>query len=314
MKNILITGGTVFVSKCVAQYFASKKFCNEYQVYVLNRNNHPQVENVILINSSRQNLGSKLEQFNFDIVIDITSYTKDDVKSILDSLGSSKEKIEKYILLSSSAVYPETLNLPFNESDEVGKNIFWNDYGLNKIEAEKYLQKKNSNYFILRPPYLYGPENNIYREAFVFDCAEQNRKFFIPENENMKLQFFYIEDLCKAIENILIKNPSQKIFNLGNEETISILDWVKLCYKVVGKNLEVVNVPKEIPQRNFFCFYDYEYYLDVTKQKIILENTTSLKDGLQKSYEWYKNNKDKVNRKNYFEFIDNKLILRCDYV
>ena len=308
MKNILITGGTVFVSKFVAQYFSSKKFCDEYQVYVLNRNNHLQVENVILINSSRQNLGSKLEQFNFDVVIDITSYTKEDVKSILDSLGSSKEKIEKYILLSSSAVYPETLELPFKETDEVGKNIFWKDYGINKIEAEKYLQENFSNYFILRPPYLYGPENNVYREAFVFDCAENDRKFFIPENENMKLQFFYIEDLCKVIENILIKNPSQKIFNLGNENTISILDWVKLCYQVVGKNLEVVSVSKNIPQRNYFCFYDYEYYLDVTKQKSILENTTSLKDGLEKSYQWYKNNKEKVNRKNYFEFIDNELI------
>jgi dTDP-glucose 4,6-dehydratase len=308
MKNILVTGGTIFVSKFVAQYFSSKKFCDEYQVYVLNRNNHLQVENVILINSSRQNLRSKLEQFNFDIIIDITSYTKEDVKSILDSLGSSKEKIEKYILLSSSAVYPETLNLPFKETDEVGKNIFWKDYGINKIEAEKYLQENFSNYFILRPPYLYGPENNVYREAFVFDCAENDRKFFIPENENMKLQFFYIEDLYKVIENILIKNPSQKIFNLGNEKTISILDWVKLCYQVVGKNLEVVSVSKNISQRNYFCFYDYEYYLDVTKQKSILENTTSLKDGLEKSYQWYKNNKEKVNRKNYFEFIDNELI------
>jgi nucleoside-diphosphate-sugar epimerase len=40
MKKILVTGGTVFVSKIVAKYFASNKFKNEYQVYVLNRNNH----------------------------------------------------------------------------------------------------------------------------------------------------------------------------------------------------------------------------------------------------------------------------------
>jgi nucleoside-diphosphate-sugar epimerase len=40
MKNILVTGGTVFVSKFVAQYFSSKKFSNDYQVYVLNRKNY----------------------------------------------------------------------------------------------------------------------------------------------------------------------------------------------------------------------------------------------------------------------------------
>ena len=307
MKKILVTGGTIFVSKFVAQYFASNKFKNEYQVYVLNRNNHSQVENVILINSSRENLAHKLEEYKFDIVIDITSYTKNDVKFILDSLGNSKDLVEKYILLSSSAVYPETLDLPFMESDKVGKNIFWNDYGLNKIEAENYLQQNFSNYYILRPPYLYGQENNVYREAFVFDCAEQKRKFYLPENKEMKLQFFYIEDLCKVIENILIKNPKEKIFNVGNEVCISILDWVKLCYEVVGEKLEVINVSKEIPQRNYFPFYAYEYYLDVTKQKSLLDKTTDLKIGLEKSYQWYKNNKDKVNRKNYFDFIDNEL-------
>ena len=307
MKNILVTGGTVFVSKMVAKYFASKKFNEKYKVYVLNRNNHPQVKNVELINSSRENLGEKLEKYNFDIIIDITSYTKDDVKSILDSLGNSKNNLSEYILLSSSAVYPETLNLPFKESDEVGKNIFWKDYGINKIEAEKYLLENFERTYILRPPYLYGPENNIYRESFIFDCAEQNRKFYLPENNGMKLQFFYIEDLCKIIENILILKPNEKIFNVGNEKSISIYDWVKLCYEIVGKKLEVANVSKEINQRNYFCFYDYEYYLDVSKQKFLLESTTDLNVGLEKSYEWYKNNKDKVNRKNYFEFIDNEL-------
>lgn len=307
MKKILVTGGTIFVSKIVASYFASDKFKNTYQVYVLNRNNHPQVENVILINSSRENLANKLEQYKFDIIIDITSYTKNDIKSILDSLGSSKNLVEKYILLSSSAVYPETLSLPFSENSNLGKNIFWNDYGINKIEAEKYLQENFSNYYILRPPYLYGQENNIYREAFVFDCAEQNRKFYLPQDGKMKLQFFYIEDLCKVIQNILTKNQKEKIFNLGNEECISILDWVRLCYQIVGSNLEIVNVSKDVQQRNYFPFYDYEYYLDVTKQKSILDNTTSLKVGLQKAYQWYKSNKEKVNRKNYFEFIGNEL-------
>lgn len=307
MKNILVTGGTVFVSKMVAKYFASERFNNKYKVYVLNRNNHSQVENVKLINSSRENLGDKLEKYNFDIIIDITSYTKNDVKFILDSLGNSINNLSEYILLSSSAVYPEILNLPFKESDEVGKNIFWNDYGLNKIEAEKYLLENFERCYILRPPYLYGPENNIYRESFIFDCAEQNRKFYIPENKEMKLQFFYIEDLCKVIENILLNKPKEKIFNVGNENCVSIYDWVKLCYEVVGKNVEFVNVNKEINQRNYFCFYDYEYYLDVTKQKSLLVKTTDFKLGLQKSYEWYKNNKEKVNRKNYFEFIDKEL-------
>ena len=113
MKKILVTGGTVFVSKIVASYFASSKFKDEYKVYVLNRNNHPQVENVILIHSSRENLKNKLEEYKFDIIIDITSYTKNDVKSILDSLGDTKNLVEKYIFPAIGTVTAGDLPILF---------------------------------------------------------------------------------------------------------------------------------------------------------------------------------------------------------
>ena len=98
---------------------------------------------------------------------------------------------------------------------------------------------------------------------------------------------------------------------------ITIFGTIALVFNIIGNiffnpdnildNPKIVNISKEIPQRNYFPFYDYEYYLDVTKQKTILVNTTSLSVGLQKSYDWYKNNKEKINKKNYFDFIDNNL-------
>ena len=53
----------------------------------------------------------------------------------------------------------------------------------------------------------------------------------------MKLQFFYIDDLCKVIETIIKNHPEEKIQNVGNEEPVSIKEWVKLCYEVVGKDV-----------------------------------------------------------------------------
>ena len=41
MKKILVTGGTVFVSKNVAEYFAEKGD----EVYILNRDNYEQPKN-----------------------------------------------------------------------------------------------------------------------------------------------------------------------------------------------------------------------------------------------------------------------------
>ena len=149
--------------------------------------------------------------------------------------------------------------------------------------------------------------NNLYREAFVFDCAEQNRTFYIPKDGKMKLQFFYIKDLCRFIDIIMEETPENYIFNVGNEKAITVSDWVKLCYEVVGTELKIQNVYENILQKNYFCFYDYEYELDVSLQKKLMAETTDLKEGLRQSYLWYKENKDKVNKRNYIEFIETNI-------
>ena len=123
----------------------------------------------------------------------------------------------------------------------------------------------------------------------------------------MKLQFFHIHDLCKLIDILLENKPTEHIFNVGNKETISIRDWVTLCYDVVGKQAEFVNVSDDTEQRNYFSFYNYEYYLDVTKQYELLENVTTLYTGLKESLAWYINHSDQVNKKPFLEYIDSHL-------
>lgn len=176
--KILVTGGTVFVSRYIAQYYVNRG----YEVYVLNRNTREQVIGAKLIQADRHKLGSILHKFNFDVIID-TAYTAEDVEFLLNGLTSYGE----YILISSSAVYPEYGIQPFKESEKVGVNKYWGKYGTDKISAENALLSRNPNAYILRPPYLYGQMNNLYREAFVFDCALQNRCFYLPKDSKMKL-------------------------------------------------------------------------------------------------------------------------------
>lgn len=303
MKKMLVTGGTVFVSKYLAEYFAKKDF----EVFVLNRNTRPQPEKAKLIQADRNNIGSALKGHTFDIVID-TGYAEKDVKNLLSAFDSPKLcGREKYIFISSSAVYPESLPQPFKESDKTGRNKIWGDYGTNKIQAEEYLLSQKKDSYIIRPPYLYGPMNNVYREAFVFECAQKPRTFYMPKDGSLKLQFFYIEDLCKIIEIIIEKNVKNHIINIGNEECISALDWVKACYEIADSPLSIKNVVGNIEQRNYFPFYDYEYKLDVSIQKELLPKTTSLKEGLAKSYEWYKKNQGAVSKKNFIEYIDKEI-------
>ena len=235
-------------------------------------------------------------------MIDVCAYNKKDIDNLLNAIN---DHIKEYIFISSSAVYPETNKQPFCEEQQIGKNSIWGKYGTDKIEAEQLLLSRVPNAYILRPPYLYGPMQNVYREPFVFECALNNRKFYIPKDGKMKLQFFHVEDLCKMIEAILNQHPSNHVFNVGNEEIVDINTFVSLCYKVANKKLEIVNVYNHENQRDYFSFYDYEYVLDVNKQKSLLSGTKDLEEGLKESFEWYLNHSEDVVRKKYIDFIDN---------
>ncbi len=302
MKKILVTGGTTFVSKYVAEYFVNAG----YEVYVLNRNTKPQVQGVNLIEGDRHNLGGILKNTFFDVVADITAYNAADIIDFVKELGS----FGQYIMISSSAVYPEYGVQPFLEESEKSANKFWGAYGTDKIEAENVLLEKVKDAYILRPPYLYGPMNNVYREAFVFDCALADRKFYLPNDGSMKLQFFHVKDLCGLMEVIIRNKPDEHIFNVGNIEVVSIKEWVTICYKSLGKTPIFVNVNETIEQRNYFSFYNYEYYLDVTRQSKIYSKTISLEDGIKDAAKWYLEHRTDVGKKPYFEYIDSNLVGR----
>lgn len=297
--RILVTGGTVFVSRFTAEYFANLG----HEVYVLNRNSRPQSKGINLINCDRNDIGDRLKNISFDLVIDVAIYNETDAANLANALGDFGD----YIMISSSAVYPETLPQPFSEEMPTGFNIHWEDYGTNKIAAEKYVQEHIPNAYIIRPPYLCGKMNNLRREAFVFECAESDMPFYIPKDGEMKLQFFDVEDLCKLIMKIVKIKPDTHIINCGNPIPVSVNEWVKLCYDVLGKTPEIRYVPSEIDQRRYFPFRDYEYILDVTNQQKIMADVKPLEASLAESYEWFKNNCEKVVQKDYLNFIQNNL-------
>lgn len=296
--KILVTGGTVFASRYTAEYFSKK-----HDVYVLNRGTRPQPDGVTLIKADRHKLGDILKPYKFDAVLDICAYNGKDVSELIDALG----EFGAYILISSSAVYPETMAQPFREDQMVGMNTIWGKYGTDKIAAENTLLDLVPNAYILRPPYLYGKMNNLYREAFVFDCAEHDMPFYVPKDGEMPLQFFDIEDMCRFMEILIEKRPAQRKFNVGNAETVNILEWVTACYAVLGKKPEFRFVEGSVNQRDYFPFYDYAYSLKVDAMRELMPETKPLSKGLEESYEWYAGNRDQVRVKPLLEYISNNL-------
>ena len=296
-------GGTVFVSKYIARYFAD---LGEH-VVVLNRNTKEQLEGVAVIEADRHALGNVLSGQHFDAVIDVTAYNAQDVDDLARALESVT--FDTYGMISSSAVYPTTNLQPFVENGRLGlnsKHEVWGQYSEGKVAAERAVLEQIANAYIIRPPYLYGPMNNIYREAFVFDCADAERAFRLPGDGKMRLQFFHVRDLCRFIDVIIAQQPQQHVFNVGNPELVSVREWVELCYRAAGKPLECVAV-HNVPQRSFFPFYDYQYELDVRAQRELMPETTPLAEGLRESYAWYSAHRNEVVPKPYMKFIDEEL-------
>lgn len=302
MDSILITGGTGFVSGYLAEYYVEKGFT----VTVLNRGNRPQPDDVRLIRADRRSIGSSLDGLRFDAVIDATAFDGPDVEALLPHIKGDPV----YVLISSSAVYPDTATQPFTEDTPLGENRFWGEYGLGKIRAEKAAQALRPDAYILRPPYIYGPRQNVYREPFVFDCAMGGRPFCIPGEGLMPLQFTHIRDLARIIDRILLTRPEIRIFNVGEPEPVTVRQWVELCYSAAGKDCRLISVGEEHPQRSYFPFHPYAYQLDVARQQCLLDGDglIPLEEGLKESLAWYLANPDQVNRRDYTGYIDERIL------
>lgn len=300
--KILITGGTVFASRYASEYFVKKG----NDVSVLNRGSRPQPDGVKHICADRRAQGDTLKYHSFDAVVDVTAYNSEDIAFLLDGLGD----FGTYVMVSSSAVYPETLALPFREDMKCGENKIWGAYGTDKLAAEKLLIERVPQAYIIRPPYLCGKMNNLYREAFAFDCAERSLPFFLPRDGKLKLQFFDIEDMCRFIEILITDKPERHIFNVGNKDTVTAEEWVNICYSTVNKRAEFRYVREEVFARKYFPFYDYEYRLDVTNMLDLMPTTKTLTESLVQSYQWYVSNKDKVIKRDYYGFITRELMQR----
>ena len=92
--NILITGGTTFVSKFAAEYFVK----SGNHVTVINRGSRKQIDGVNLICCDRMELKNTLKEKHYDVILDITAYTDGHIRSLLDS-GVT---FDDYIFISTS--------------------------------------------------------------------------------------------------------------------------------------------------------------------------------------------------------------------
>lgn len=202
--EILIMGGTQFVSSSLAKHMIEND--NEVDVFTRGKRsiNYDGVRNHIKGDrKSVDDLKDRLEGKKYDVVFDISAYTREDVELL--TLVLDKTKLKNYIFCSSGSVY-EATEAVIKEDFSRGFNHNWGEYGLNKKKAEDYLfslyEKEKFPITIFRPTYIYGEGNNLYRETYLFDRISEESIVPIPAG-NSKNQFVHIKDLVKTFESVI---------------------------------------------------------------------------------------------------------------
>ncbi|MCF7800317.1 GDP-L-fucose synthase [Candidatus Babeliales bacterium] len=217
--------------------------------------------------------------------------------------ASYKNNIKKLINLGSTCIYPRDAPQPLKEDSLLsGKLEKTNEaYAIAKIATIKlckyYNKQYNTNFISVMPTNLYGENDN-------FDLKTSHvvpaliRKFHEAKQQGKQeveiwgsgkplREFMYVDDLADALIFIMENKNSSEIgefVNIGTGKEISIRDFANLIGEIVGFKGELkfdFAKPDGTPRK----------VTDISKLKELgWFPKTSLRDGLEKTYNWFKEN------------------------
>ena len=220
--------------------------------------------------------------------------------------GAFKTKIEKFIFLGSSCIYPKFAQQPLKEeyilTDSLEPTNEW--YAIAKITGIKACQsiKKqyNKDYVSLMPTNLYGYFDN-------FDLQSSHvlpamlRKFHeakINNHSDVTLwgsgtpmrEFLFVDDMAKAIVYAIENKLPEHLYNIGTGKDITIKELAQTIQSVTGHKGKILwdtSKPDGTPRK----------LMDVSKIKELgWQYSTELEDGIQKTYQWFLENIDTIKK------------------
>jgi len=312
MANILLIGGSRFIGKHLLHKLAA---IPDNKILVLNRGNIPNadylpsgVDHIALDRNDQDAMAQALQGMNFDLVFDICAGTAEHCEILLNSLESAPTR---HIHVSTGSVYdiygedPPVYSLPVDEDFPIGRiHEDEHPYMNGKRGAEKVLMEANKDagypVVMVRPTFVYGPDNYIYREAYFFDRISQDRPIILPNSGNGFFDMVYVDDLADLM--ILVSQlPADQVvgraFNGTKGDVITGNMYAKVVGNITGKTPDVLYVdPAEIlamgwPETDFFYPYIPEggMFQDARRIEQELQFTSQLHyaEGLKQAYAWW---------------------------
>jgi|LGVF01.2.fsa_nt_gb nucleoside-diphosphate-sugar epimerase len=294
--KILVMGGTEFVSRNVAEHFINENYVVD--IFTRGHREVPYKGYRKHIIGDRHVVEDLKQLDSYDYIVDISAYTKIDVELLTNTVDTTE--LKRYIFCSSGAVYKPNSHL-ITEADDVGENHNWRKYGLDKLEAEQYLESSGLPYSIFRPTYIYGPNNNLYRESYFFDRLTTHQKVKYP-NSSSETQFLHIHDLCLIIQSMLANKKSlNQAYNVTHDEVLDFKSILEVFEEVTGLVMEkeCVNTNEQPISRKYFPYRDVTYKLSIDKLRKhgLHVPKFDLLNGLKQTFKWYQETQPELSDK-----------------
>ncbi|MFL6416241.1 MAG: NAD-dependent epimerase/dehydratase family protein [Bryobacteraceae bacterium] len=254
-KRVLVIGGTQFIGRLLVEELAAAG----HDVTVLHRKpKHPfgrKVHNLVADRNNAESIQAAIGKARFDAVYDIAYDWEHGTNAaqVEATAALFDGKVGRYIFMSSVAAYGDGLN--HHEGDALAPDDHPSLYARNKAMSERALfrmyQRSHFPVVTLRPPFVYGPGNPFYREAFFWDRLRAGRPVILPSEGHRLMQFVYVNDLVElAIKVLDLRNVVGHSFNTANPRVITqhqlVIDLARAAG--VGKP-QLISLPRDFIQR-----------------------------------------------------------------
>lgn len=219
-------------------------------------------------------------------------YMKNNIMVLKQMLDAAKElPVRKFVFASSSSVYGQQSPLPIKEDIPLKPLSL---YGASKLHCESmcdiYHQTFGMPIISLRFFSVYGPKQRPDMAFHKFIKAAVNGdKITINGDGTQSRDFTYINDIVDANILAMQSDVSGEAFNVGNGNTVSIKEAIRIIEQAADQKLEI--------EYNQQAPGDVDYTLaDNSKAKNLLGYAPkwNLADGLATEYAWLKHFYQKV--------------------
>jgi nucleoside-diphosphate-sugar epimerase len=318
--DVLVIGGSRFSGRHIINYLLE----NEHKVTVLNRGHseknfppfykaieyqYPKGVTVLHADRTKKDEFTKvLDGKSYEAIIDTCAMTEGDIQNVMDI---STDKLQNYIFISTAGVYDEKniTFFPITEDTPMGPDTddYPIEYTRNKRKAENLCNKGfKENGFpvtIIRPVFIYGPNNPMYREIYFFDRISDKKPIFMPGNGDCLNDFVHSKDVAWLATIPLDKKKAiGQTYNATGGGAITLNHYTSVLSDIIGNETEVIHYDPKILEKDelkpanynqMFPFFFHMHFF-VSREKSVIElgyKPTDFIEGIKSTYKWYLENK-----------------------